>query len=192
MGNVVRNNSFSIYEGQITGVFGLIGSGRTETFKIVAGIYKRDFLRRRRDRAGRQAGALSACRAKRCATASSTSPRTARSKASSRRWSIAENSVRRLLAAGREAVPDDQHARDARRCRQSGSKTLNIKRHQRQCARRRALRRQPAEGGDRQRAGAEAAASSSSTSRPAASMSAPSPRSTSSSTGWPTRVWPWS
>ncbi len=45
MGNVVRNNSFSIYEGQITGVFGLIGSGRTETFKIVSGIYKRDFLR---------------------------------------------------------------------------------------------------------------------------------------------------
>src|SRR5262249_18962942 len=45
MGNLVRNNSFSIYEGQITGVFGLIGSGRTETFKIVAGIYKRDFLR---------------------------------------------------------------------------------------------------------------------------------------------------
>ncbi|MFC3324191.1 sugar ABC transporter ATP-binding protein [Mesorhizobium cantuariense] len=45
MSNVVRNNSFSIFEGQITGVFGLIGSGRTETFKIVAGIYKRDFLR---------------------------------------------------------------------------------------------------------------------------------------------------
>ena len=45
MGNLVRNNSFSIYDGQITGVFGLIGSGRTETFKIVSGIYKRDFLR---------------------------------------------------------------------------------------------------------------------------------------------------
>ncbi len=45
MGNIVRNTSFSIYEGQITGVFGLIGSGRTETFKIVSGIYKRDFLR---------------------------------------------------------------------------------------------------------------------------------------------------
>jgi simple sugar transport system ATP-binding protein len=45
MSNVVRNNSFSIFEGQITGVFGLIGSGRTETFKIVSGIYKRDFRR---------------------------------------------------------------------------------------------------------------------------------------------------
>lgn len=45
MGSMVRNNSFSIFEGQITGIFGLVGSGRSETFKIVAGIYKRDFLR---------------------------------------------------------------------------------------------------------------------------------------------------
>jgi len=44
MGNMVRNTSFSVFEGQVTGVFGLIGSGRTETFKIVTGIYKRDFL----------------------------------------------------------------------------------------------------------------------------------------------------
>jgi simple sugar transport system ATP-binding protein len=45
MGSMVRNNSFSIFESQITGIFGLVGSGRTETFKIIAGIYKRDFLR---------------------------------------------------------------------------------------------------------------------------------------------------
>jgi ABC-type sugar transport system ATPase subunit len=45
MGNVVRNNSFSVYAGQVTGIFGLVGSGRTETAKIIAGIYKRDFLR---------------------------------------------------------------------------------------------------------------------------------------------------
>jgi simple sugar transport system ATP-binding protein len=45
MGSMVRNNSFSIFEGQITGVFGLVGSGRTETFKIISGIAKRDFLR---------------------------------------------------------------------------------------------------------------------------------------------------
>ena len=44
MGNVVKNNSLSVFAGQITGVFGLIGSGRTETFKIVAGISKRDFM----------------------------------------------------------------------------------------------------------------------------------------------------
>ena len=45
MGNAVRNNAFSVFAGQITGVFGLIGSGRTETFKIVSGVAKRDFLR---------------------------------------------------------------------------------------------------------------------------------------------------
>lgn len=44
-GAMVRNTSFSVFAGQITGVFGLIGSGRTETFKVVAGITKRDFSR---------------------------------------------------------------------------------------------------------------------------------------------------
>jgi simple sugar transport system ATP-binding protein len=44
-GRMVRNTSFSIFAGQITGVFGLIGAGRTETFKIVAGVTRRDFLR---------------------------------------------------------------------------------------------------------------------------------------------------
>jgi simple sugar transport system ATP-binding protein len=44
MGGMVRNTSLSIFEGQITGVFGLIGSGRTETFKIISGVVKRDFF----------------------------------------------------------------------------------------------------------------------------------------------------
>ncbi|WP_048862531.1 sugar ABC transporter ATP-binding protein, partial [Acidisphaera rubrifaciens] len=44
MGALVRNTSFSIFAGQITGIFGLIGSGRTETAKIVAGVVKRDFF----------------------------------------------------------------------------------------------------------------------------------------------------
>ncbi|MCO5164110.1 MAG: sugar ABC transporter ATP-binding protein [Mesorhizobium sp.] len=44
LGNIVRNNSFTIYRGQITGIFGLIGSGRTETAKIVAGVLKRRFF----------------------------------------------------------------------------------------------------------------------------------------------------
>ena len=43
MGALVRNTSFSVFAGQITGVFGLIGSGRTETFKVVAGVLKRDY-----------------------------------------------------------------------------------------------------------------------------------------------------
>jgi len=37
MAAMVKNNSLSVFTGQITGVFGLVGSGRTETFKVVAG-----------------------------------------------------------------------------------------------------------------------------------------------------------
>lgn len=44
LGSLVRNTSFSIYAGQITGIFGLIGSGRTETAKVVSGVMKRNFL----------------------------------------------------------------------------------------------------------------------------------------------------
>lgn len=45
MGALVRNTSFSVFAGQVTGLFGLVGSGRTETAKIIAGVFKRDFLR---------------------------------------------------------------------------------------------------------------------------------------------------
>jgi simple sugar transport system ATP-binding protein len=44
MGRMVRNSSFAVYAGQITGIFGLIGSGRTESAKIVAGVVKRNFF----------------------------------------------------------------------------------------------------------------------------------------------------
>ena len=44
MSRIVKNNSFTVYGGQVTGIFGLIGSGRTETAKILAGIIKRDFF----------------------------------------------------------------------------------------------------------------------------------------------------
>jgi simple sugar transport system ATP-binding protein len=44
MGAIVKNNSFSVYAGQITAIFGLVGSGRTETAKIIAGVIKRNFF----------------------------------------------------------------------------------------------------------------------------------------------------
>ncbi|MCP1829570.1 MULTISPECIES: sugar ABC transporter ATP-binding protein [Bradyrhizobium] len=44
MAPMVKNNSLSVFAGQITGVFGLVGAGRTETFKIVSGVLKRDFF----------------------------------------------------------------------------------------------------------------------------------------------------
>jgi simple sugar transport system ATP-binding protein len=44
MQNIVRNTSFSIFAGQVTGIFGLVGSGRTETAKVVAGVIKRSLF----------------------------------------------------------------------------------------------------------------------------------------------------
>jgi simple sugar transport system ATP-binding protein len=44
MAALVKNSSLSVFAGQITGVFGLVGAGRTETFKVVAGVMKRDFF----------------------------------------------------------------------------------------------------------------------------------------------------
>ena len=44
MGAVVKNTSFSIYSGEITCMAGLIGSGRTEMMKIVAGALRRNLL----------------------------------------------------------------------------------------------------------------------------------------------------
>jgi ABC-type sugar transport system ATPase subunit len=44
MGSLVRNTVFSIFSGQVTGLFGLVGAGRTETMKIVGGVLKRDFF----------------------------------------------------------------------------------------------------------------------------------------------------
>lgn len=44
MQNIVRNTSFSVFAGQITGMFGLIGSGRTEAAKVVSGVLKRNLF----------------------------------------------------------------------------------------------------------------------------------------------------
>lgn len=41
-GQIVRNTSFSVYSGQITGMFGLVGAGRSETMQIVSGALKRN------------------------------------------------------------------------------------------------------------------------------------------------------
>ncbi len=41
---MVKNTSLSVFAGQITGVFGLVGAGRTETFKVVSGVLKRDLF----------------------------------------------------------------------------------------------------------------------------------------------------
>jgi ABC-type sugar transport system ATPase subunit len=45
MGSIVKNMSFSVYEGEVVGVAGLVGSGRTEIAHIICGARKRNFLR---------------------------------------------------------------------------------------------------------------------------------------------------
>ncbi|MGE3772462.1 MAG: sugar ABC transporter ATP-binding protein [Gammaproteobacteria bacterium] len=45
MGNTVKNMSFTLYAGEVVGIAGLIGAGRTEAAKIVAGALKRNFIR---------------------------------------------------------------------------------------------------------------------------------------------------
>jgi simple sugar transport system ATP-binding protein len=42
MGTVVKNMTFSAYAGEVVGIFGLIGAGRTETAKIITGALKRN------------------------------------------------------------------------------------------------------------------------------------------------------
>ena len=91
-------------EGQITGVFGLIGSGRTETFKIVSGIYKRDFLRGGEIELDGQAGALPrAGEAVRDGIVYVTEDR--KIEGFFETMSIAENLYSGLLAAGLRARP---------------------------------------------------------------------------------------
>lgn len=45
MGNVVKNMSFSMFTGEVVGVFGLVGAGRSEAAQVVCGARKRNFLR---------------------------------------------------------------------------------------------------------------------------------------------------
>ncbi len=44
MGSMVKNMSFSVYAGEVVGISGLIGSGRTEIAKVIAGALKRNLI----------------------------------------------------------------------------------------------------------------------------------------------------
>lgn len=45
MGSMVKNMSFSAYSGEVIGMAGLVGAGRTEIAQIICGARKRNFLR---------------------------------------------------------------------------------------------------------------------------------------------------
>ena len=156
MGMTVRNNSFSIFESQITGVFGLIGSGRTETFKVVAGIYKRDFRQGGDiELDGKPCAILCPAEAVRDGIIYVTEDR--KLEGFFETMSIAENFYSGLLAAGLEksSVINLPEMRDL-----VGRlvEAAECQGHQRQCQGDRTLRRQSAEGRDRQGADPETAA----------------------------------
>ena len=44
MGMIVKNMSFSVYAGEVVGIAGLIGSGRTEIAKVIYGALKRNLI----------------------------------------------------------------------------------------------------------------------------------------------------
>ncbi|WP_102957683.1 sugar ABC transporter ATP-binding protein [Mangrovicella endophytica] len=44
MGKAVRSATLSVFAGQVTGMFGLVGAGRTEMMKIAAGVLKRNIF----------------------------------------------------------------------------------------------------------------------------------------------------
>ena len=45
MGGVVKNMSFSAFDGEVVGIFGSVGAGRSEIAQIICGARKRNFLR---------------------------------------------------------------------------------------------------------------------------------------------------
>ena len=157
MQNFVRNTSFSIFAGQVTGVFGLVGSGRTETARIIAGIAKRDFFHGGDVRFEGQVRAL---------------PDAARGGRRRRRLCHRGPQRRRVL---RDDVGRREHLyradfepatraaivasmSETRTLAADWTKKLNIQRVERRLPGHRAFRRQSAEGGYRQGAGAEAEA----------------------------------
>ena len=157
MGSMVRNTSFSVYAGQITGIFGLVGAGRTETMKVVAGVLKRDFFHGGEVRLeGKPVRYRVPRQAVRDGIVYVTEDR--KVEGFFETMSIAENiqtGARRKPAATRSTIVS--HGEGAHARPRPGSRRSRP-RHRRQRARHRAFRRQPAEGRDRQVAGAEAEA----------------------------------
>ena len=175
MGNMVKNMSFSVYAGEVVGIAGLIGSGRTEIAKIIFGALKRNLIN----------GGTIKLRGK---------PIRYRVPKEAINDGIAYITEDRKLNGFFETMVVDDNVYVGKLATKAGWRfllsgltrnklaaywveRLKISALAAQGQDRRALRRQSAEGGHRQIAGAGSDASSSSTSRPAASMSAPSRKS---------------
>ncbi len=156
MGNVVRNTSFSVFAGQITGVFGLIGSGRTEAAKVVAGVLKRDLFHGGQVRLN---GRSVRYRVPRPAVRDGIIYVTEDRKVEGffETMSIAENIYIAAIAGG-QARSSTVSMSEMRAVAKQWIEALNVKAINPRRARDRAVRRQPAEDRRRQGAGAEAEA----------------------------------
>jgi len=153
MASMVKNNSLSVFAGQVTGVFGLVGAGRTETFKVVAGLIKRDFFMAAKC-------VCAAARALPCAGAR----RARRYRLHHRRQKIRGffrphvDPAQHLPRRARQEKKPQAHGFCRRRARPRGILDEDVEhpRHRQKRERGGTLGRQPAEGGDRQIAGARA------------------------------------
>ena len=153
-GRMVRNTAFSVFAGQITGVFGLIGSGRTETFKIVAGITRRDFRRGGTiTLEGRPVRYATPAQAVADGVVYITEDR--KSEGFFETMSIAQNLFGGLIASPRHKGAIVRMA-DMRALAAEWTRAARRARHRRLGPRGGIVRRQPAEGGDRQGPGAGA------------------------------------
>ena len=178
-GRRVHDCSFDLHAGEVLGIAGLVGSGRTELARLIFGADPQD-----RPATSRSTASRSTSRSPRDALDAGIAYLTEDRKALGLflDMSISDNINIGVIGARRPSRRRSRTSPRARERADAAIKALSIRtagtRHQR----RRALGRQPAEGAARPPARDQAARRSSSTSRRAASTSARSPRSTASST----------
>ena len=187
-GHLVKDVSLEVRPGEILGLAGLIGSGRTETVLAICGLSQRTNGEIRFDGREYPASRLPRIDKGRHRLSQRGSQRAQACSSISRSPRTFQRSICAVLPASlfirsrdENAVAEEMRDRLGHTLQQRGPGGQDIE------------RRQPAESGAGQTAGRQAHACCSSMSRPAASISAPRPRSTPSCAAWPmkgSRSWP--
>ena len=173
-GGPLRGVDLQLRQGEVLGIAGLLGSGRSELLKMIFGAYP---IRGGHDRARRAAGATSATSARPWTPASPTCPRTAAPRPSFLDLTLSENVSAALVRPYWKNLRLRNRAADADA--RGAIKEFFIRAVVGAPGDGHALGWQPAEGHPGPVAAPRARRSCCSTSRPRASTSAPGPRSTS-------------